>query len=58
MTSQPFPDIIMNRLKISNKEGVLDSLFQEFLSQPGERQYCSELLLSVSKGKLSNFCCN
>ncbi|KAL7647497.1 UNVERIFIED_CONTAM: hypothetical protein RMT77_001097 [Armadillidium vulgare] len=38
-------------VKRCNIEGVMDALFREFLSQPGERQYCSELLRSIAKGE-------
>lgn len=40
-------------VKRCNIEGVMDALFREFLSQPGERQYCSELLRSIAKGKFT-----
>ncbi|XP_063608952.1 mucin-2-like [Penaeus indicus] len=38
-------------LKICNLQGVTDALFREFLSQPGERQWCSEILRSITKGE-------
>lgn len=38
-----------------NIEGVMDALFREFLSQPGERQQCSELLHSIAKGNTNSF---
>ncbi|XP_042237314.1 early nodulin-like protein 2, partial [Homarus americanus] len=38
-------------LKVCNLQGVTDALFREFLSQPGERQWCSEILHSIAKGE-------
>ncbi|KAK4292644.1 hypothetical protein Pmani_034599 [Petrolisthes manimaculis] len=38
-------------LKLCNLQGVTDALFREFMSQPGERQWCSEILHSITKGE-------
>ncbi|XP_045130898.1 uncharacterized protein DKFZp434B061-like [Portunus trituberculatus] len=38
-------------LKVCNLQGVTDALFREFMSQPGERQWCSEILHSITKGE-------
>lgn len=32
-------------------QGMTDALFREFLSQPGERQWCSEILRSIVRGE-------
>lgn len=41
----------MMNVKTCNLQGVTDTLFREFMSQPGERQWCSELLLSIIRGE-------
>ncbi|KAK7086377.1 hypothetical protein SK128_014733 [Halocaridina rubra] len=38
-------------LKVCNMQGLTDALFREFISQPGERQWCSEILHAIIRGE-------
>ena len=43
----------MTTVQVCNLQGVTDALFREFIYQPGERQFCSQLLKAIKTGTVS-----